>query len=75
MGNKMYVLPKHEQVAAFCNKLFPYPSVPTLPMAPYKITGPMRINQVARAMRVALSDGAYWGFPREVVEVRGGGRP
>jgi hypothetical protein len=66
MGNKMYVSPTHEQAAEFYNRLFPFPQVST---TPYKITGPLRINLVARAVRVALSDWAYWDFPREVVEV------
>lgn len=67
MGNKMYVIPTHEQAAAFYNRLFPFPQGST---TPYKITGPMRINPVARAVRVALSHWAYWDSPREVVEVK-----
>lgn len=82
MGYKMYVSQPHEQAAEFYKRLFRNGQDMTKTIKfhefynpPYKITGPLRINPVARAVRVALSYWAYWGFPREVVEVRGGGRP
>lgn len=77
MGYKMYVVPNREQEALFYKPLFRNGQDMTKTIKfhefyapPYKITGPMRINPVARAVRVALSDWAYWDFPREVVEVK-----
>ena len=60
MGYKMYVSPTNEQAAAFYNRLFPFPQIPT---TPYKITGPRRINPVAKAVRVALG-------PRSLADIQ-----
>lgn len=70
MGYKMYVVPNREQEALFYKRLFRNGQDMTKTIKfhefyapPYKITGPLRINPVARAVRVALG-------PRSLADIQ-----